>query len=523
MNIKRNIWLSCLFITLSYAFSACSKTLTEPIGTQEEPEDVENKEKLSIGLSPIIQDDMVVQQGKPFTFWGRANTATTFVIHPEWSDEGVTVSTSEDGRWEARVSVPTVQSGDFTPRQILFKDTEGVEITKLSNVLIGEVWFCSGQSNMNMSMRPDLPWHEGVLAYANEIAAANHPGLRLFKIRAAFYDTPNEMYEGNWNVCTPESVATYSGVAYYLGKELMERLQLPVGIVLASLGGTSCQAFTSKEVLLGNAELKEKYWDVDNLEMDNNLRPSRLYNGIIYPLTRFSIKGFAWYQGESNAGLEDKSLYTRLNSAMVQGWRNDFGEATLPFYFVQMTPYNWGGDNFFNWNYARFREAQEDVTNSIDHAGMAVTMDIGEPTKIHPRNKKDVGIRLAKLALYHDYGFSEEFYKGPEYASMEASYGQVILTFDPTSIGSGLETNDGGAPKHFWIAGPNKTFVLATAEIDGNQVILRNARIRQPVAVRYAFMNYPLTNFQNKEGLPAAPFRTDDWMDSTYDRSVIPD
>ncbi len=510
-------------ISLSITLTACADRNLDDIVSGSEHVLEEEATGLEIGLTPLVRDHMVIQQGKPFTFWGDGQSGTQFTIRPDWTSTPIHVTVDDQGKWRATTAVPTVQRGDFTAHEIVLADTTGKELRRITDVLIGEVWLCSGQSNMNMTMQPDLPWHEGVLDYEAEIAAASHPGLRLFKVRAAFYDTPTDHYEGSWQVCTSQSVATFSGVAYYMGKSLMERLEIPVGVVLASLGSTSCQAFTSKEVLVNNPELKEKYWDTDSLGMSDYIRPSRLYNGTIHPLRHLSIKGFAWYQGESNAGLEDKSLYTRLCSAMIEGWRSDFDGADLPFYFVQMTPYNWGGNNFFNWNYARFREAQEDILDAVDHTDMAVTMDVGEPAKVHPRNKKAVGTRLARLALFHDYGFSGEVHQGPTYESMQVSGRELTLTFKAGTTGSGLHTSDGRSPQHFWLAGENKYFVLADARIVGNEVVLSSHRIAAPVAVRYAFMNYPLTNFENREGLPAHPFRSDNWDDSTYDKTIIPE
>ncbi|RYZ95085.1 MAG: sialate O-acetylesterase, partial [Sphingobacteriaceae bacterium] len=293
------------------------------------------------------------------------------------------------------------------------------------------------------------------------------------------------------------------------------------GLVGAAIPATGCQAFVDLNVLLADSILKKKYVDpytkgVEEITAKNNKAttlttlnyPGLVYNKMIYPFRDLSIKGFIWYQGESNN--EDGKFYTRLSTAMLNSWRKDFDRGDLPFYFVQMTPYKWNKpDTTLNW-YAKFREAQEEILK-VKNTGMAVTMDVGEPDNIHPLNKKDVGIRLGKVALKKAYG-EDVIACGPQYKKFNVDGNIVKVQFDKKSIGTGLKTIDGKAPKHFYVAGADKKFYRADAKITGNEVWLTvPQQVQQPIAVRYAFTNFPLTNFANSAGLPAAPFRTDNW------------
>jgi sialate O-acetylesterase len=374
---------------------------------------------------------------------------------------------------------------------------------------------------MEMRMATVPGWGTGVKDFEKELPLANYPHIRLYKEDMGIEFTPQqEIKGGSWEACTPKSAAGFSGVAYYFGRELFNRLQIPIGLVGAAIPATGCQNFTDINILLADTILKKKYVDpyikgVDSIRAKNDKNttltslnyPGLVYNRMIYPLQHLSIKGFIWYQGESNN--EDGKLYTRLCTAMLQGWRKDFAQGDLPFYFVQMTPYKWSkGDSTLNW-YAKFREAQEDMLQ-VKNTGMAVTMDIGEPDNIHPLNKKDVGIRLAKVALKKSYG-EDVISEGPHYKKFKVDGSTVKIQFDKEGLAGGLKTNDGKAPQYFFLAGTDKKFYKAEATITGNEVWLTSPGVKEPVAVRYAFTNFPITNLANNEGLPAVPFRTDDW------------
>jgi len=302
--------------------------------------------------------------------------------------------------------------------------------------------------------------------------------------------------------------------------ELVNRLHVPVGLITSAVGASSCQAWTSRETLSADPSLNQKYlypYDtsaaskekLDSIvTFEKVVRPTLLYNAMIYPLKNISLRGFLWYQGESNK--DDKEMYTRLNIAMINNWRQLFAQGDLPFYYVQVAPYNWQQNDSTAFNYAIFREAQEGILEE-KNTGIASTMDIGDPDDIHPRDKKNVGIRLALNALEKTYGMKNLVYEGPRFSNYAVSGDSVIISFEKKSIASGLATSDQQPPKHFFIAGADEIFYPADAKIVNDQVILHSSKVSKPVAVRYAFTNYPITNFCNKNGLPATPFRTDKW------------
>ncbi|RNI22673.1 sialate O-acetylesterase [Rufibacter latericius] len=478
--------------------------------------------EIKFTVATVLQSNMVVQQGKPFSMWGTAPAGDTITLSVDWNNSPVQVVADASGRWEGQVPVPAVKPGDFSAHTITVS-CEKDSLT-LSNILIGEVWLCSGQSNMDMEMKPALPWLRGVLDYEKEIASADFPAIRLINIENNFKKTPQQNAKGTWLVCSPQTAGDFSGVAYFYGRELLQKLQVPIGLVVSSVGGSACQGWTSREALESDPEVKAKYLtpydlnpqaqeSLDSIKTLEKLfevlaRPTLLYNAMIHPLKDFSIRGFLWYQGESNK--KDGSAYTRLCTAMVKGWRKDFNQGDLPFYYVQVTPYNWEEKDSMATYHAKLREAQ-DAMLQVKNTGMAVTMDIGEVNDIHPRNKKDVGLRLARIALAKTYDQPDVVYVGPRLEKVKVKGKKVIVSFLPQSLGTGLTTSDGQTPKYFYVAGEDKIFYPAEASIYKDQVLLSSEKVKKPVAIRYAFTNYPITNFGNKEGLPAMPFRTDTW------------
>lgn len=464
--------------------------------------------KNGLTVASILQSNMVVQQSKPFTLWGTAAPLSKIIITASWKQKR-TVQADNNGKWKMVIPVPDAKPGDYTVHQLSVES--GKQRILLSNLLIGDVWFCSGQSNMDMSMQPVPPWHEGVKDNVREIAGASHPFLRLFKVKKETSVTLRDTVSGSWKECSPETVADFSGVAYYFGKRLQQQLNIPVGLLQSAYGSAACQAFIKKEVLEADTVLKKRYLDPYYANPEEKipvLRPMLIYNAMIYPLINFSIKGFLWYQGESNAG--EIKLYPHLNAAMIQNWRADFQQGELPFYFVQMTPYNWKKTNPAENNYARFREAQQLITALVPNIGIVCSMDAGEPNNIHPVNKKPVGERLAALALHQTYGLKQINYSGPQFSRMLVQGEKAVLEF---LHADGLTTADAKAPQHFFVAGSDKKFYPAVASIQNNRIVLVCTQVQQPVAVRYAFTNDCVTNLQNKDGWPAFPFRTDDWND----------
>jgi sialate O-acetylesterase len=471
----------------------------------------------NLQLGTGLQNSMVLQQGKPTIFWGTAPEGAIVKIAADWSKKIIGTKADANNKWSVKVDIPKIAANDYTAHTIeVSADQESI---KLTDVLIGEVWLCSGQSNMDMELKPFLPWLQGVVDYEKEIAAADYPQIRLLDIKSDFKNKPAETCKGEWKICTPDNAKDFSGVAYYFGRELLNRLHVPVGLITSSIGATTCQAWTSRETLAADPDLNKILYKDDTsaaakeildsiVTFEKVARPTLLYNAMIYPLRNISLKGFLWYQGESNK--DDQAIYAKLCGGMISNWRWLFNQGDLPFYFVQVAPYTWQLNDTTAYEYARFRDAQKDVLK-VKNTGMAVTMDIADPADIHPRNKKDVGIRLALNAFAQTYGLKNIQNKGPEYKSFTADGDMLKVAFDKSTIGSGLSTNDNAAPRHFYIAGEDKQFYYADAKIVNNEVWLTCDKVQHPVAVRYAYTNYPVTNFGNKDGLPCVPFRTDNW------------
>ena len=481
-------------------------------------------QQASFSIANPLQSNMVIQQAKPMKIWGRANAGEVILVKADWMKNVVTIHGDKNNEWSGTIEVPAAVPGNYTAHTITIIHND--DTIQLDNILIGEVWLCSGQSNMDMQLKPFLPWIKGVDDFENEIAKADHPEIRVLDIPTVFKKYPIKETTGKWTICTPQTAADFSAVAYYFALELLNKLRVPVGLVTSAVGGSSCQIWTSRETLAADDSLNKKYlYSYDTsaaakeildsvITFEKVVRPTLFYNGMIYPLKNISLRGFLWYQGESNRN--DGSIYTKLNIAMIRNWRTLFAQGDLPFYYVQVAPYNWQQYDSINNNdstafdYALFREAQTNILKE-KNTGIALTMDIAQADDLHPRDKKDVGIRLAKDAFAKTYGFKNIQYQGPEFSSFAINKNIVTVFFNKASIGNGLTTSDNQPPKHFFVAGNDKIFYPASATIDDDKVIVQSEKVQYPVALRYAFTNYPITNFCNKDGLPAIPFRTDTW------------
>lgn len=470
----------------------------------------------SFKLGNHLQSNMVVQQNKPLKLWGDAQPGAKIEARADWLAGWHSATADTKGEWEISLPVPSAIPGTPTPYTINLR-SGAAEIT-LTNILIGDVWLCSGQSNMDMQLKPFLPWLLGTMHYQQEIANAFYPHIRLFDLETDFSATPMRDGKGNWSVCSPQTVGDYSAVAYFFARDIYLQKRIPVGLVVTSIGASTAEAWTSRDTLSADAALNKKYlypYDTSarskekldaTVTFDKVARPTLLYNSMVYPLRNVSLSGILWYQGESNR--HDGAMYTRLLSAMIRNWRNLLKQGDLPFYYVQVAPYTWQEDNPLAFEYAELREAQGNVRQHVPATEMVLTMDISDPLDIHPRNKQDVGHRLAQVALAKQYGFNNLVYKGPEYRSVSTVKDTLVVHFKAEGLGSGLGTNDGQAPRHFFVAGKDKRFHPAVALIRNNEVWLYSDKVKKPEAVRYAFTNYPVTNFGNIEGFPTVPFRS---------------
>jgi sialate O-acetylesterase len=450
----------------------------------------------------FFSDNMVLQQRTDAPIWGEAKPLSTIYISCSWDDIKYITTANESGKWKIRVKTPTA-GGPYTIK---------INDQIIRNVLIGEVWVCSGQSNMQWALNSE---HQTTGGGAAETEKANYPNIRLFYVARQFGDKPQDDCYGSWVECSPATAATFSATAYYFGKYLHNELKVPIGLIHTSWGGSSAQAWVKEDILKSDKDYEIYYERQRQREIEaepgilplNVSSPSRLYNAMIHPFVSYAIRGAIWYQGESNRG--EAALYEKLFPALIKNWRDDWQQGDFPFYFVQIAPYHYDKTR----EGALLRDAQR-KSLKVKNTGMAVTLDIGNTEDIHPRNKADVGKRLALWALAKDYGRTNLIYSGPLYKSMKIEKEKIRIYFD--HVGSGLMAK-GGDLSHFEIAGSDKFFYPANAAIDGKTVVVSSDKVKIPVAIRFAFYNTDEPNFFNKEGLPASTFRTDNWQISIED------
>jgi len=468
---------------------------------------------IPLTLASPLQSNMVIQEGKPFTIWGHATPGETVQVNADWLSSPVNIRPDTSGAFEAIVPVPIAARGEYNEHSLTVGC--GAEQRILSHLLIGEVWFCSGQSNMQFSMAT-------VLDSTADIAAAHHPHIRLYNAGLNFSDTPIEEIGGSWVECSPRTVRGFSAVGYYFGRRLQQTLDVPVGLIFSGIGASAAQAYVPRNVLAADTLLDHRYLEpylqsprskehIDGgFSFEKVTRPYLLYNAMIYPFRHLSIRGFCWYQGEANR--MERDSYTRLTQSMIRSWRQVFGQGDLPFYFVQVAPFFYDQPDPTLADYAFFREAQENIA-TLPNTGMVITMDVGEAKNLHPINKKPVGERLAAMALNREYGLDDIVYRGPQYRCLEIKGREAIVHFEPGTVSGGLKTNDGKEPAFFTMAGEDQVFYPAQARIEGDAIIVSCDKVKKPVAVRYAFTNFAVTNLENGAGWPVVPFRTDRWQE----------
>ncbi|MDR1879728.1 MAG: sialate O-acetylesterase [Tannerellaceae bacterium] len=457
-----------------------------------------------IELSPVFSDNMVLQQQANVPVWGKAKAGKTVRITTSWDNKTYSQTADPTGFWKVEIQTP-VAGGPYT-----ITLSSGKTI-KLNNVMAGDVWICSGQSNMEMQV---LGWGK-VNNYEEEIKDAAYPDIRFLQIEKEVSPTPlNDIKAaGNgWQVCSPATVPDFSAVGYFFGRSIHQSQHIPIGLINTSWGGTIAETWTSRESLEAMKEFTEAIKAVAAMtpgQDKNPNRPTLLYNAMLHPLIPYTIKGAIWYQGEANAGRAYQ--YRELFPLMITDWRKQWGY-DFPFYFVQLANYMKPVAEPAESAWAELREAQQ-KTLHLSNTGMAVTIDIGDADDIHPKNKQDVGRRLALAARANTYGEKID-YSGPAYESYTIEGNRIRLFFKHTN--GGLQAKGGEPLKGFAIAGVDHTFHWADAVIDGNTVVVSSPEVSFPVAVRYAWADNPACNLSNGTQLPASPFRTDDWQGVTY-------
>jgi len=481
-----------------------------------------------VKLPALVGDNMVLQQNAKVNLWGWASPNEKINIQLGWQDSNVEIIAKPDGTWKTAVNTP---QGSEKAYAITIEATNKIT---LKNILIGEVWICSGQSNMYFPVgKEEGTWKTGIENSEEEIKNATYPNIRIFTVLTKASPKPLDDVTGSWALCSPSTVKTFSAVAYFFGRDLYQNLKIPIGLISTSWGGTKAEAWTSQTVLEENPDFlsiletdakneklyqeklenyylnlkKERIANNNDLTKSELKKPKKeenktsyvLYNAMLRPLTNYSMKGVIWYQGESNS--EQANLYRSLFPAMVKNWRSDWNQGDFPFYYVQIAPHK--SQN------AAIREAQLLSLKNIPNSGMVVTTDIGNATNIHPIDKQTVGHRLALIARAKTYNENKLVYSGPIYNQMKIKKDRVQLFFDYAD--SGL-VKTGEVLKEFEIAGEDKVFYPADAKIQGKTVVVSSSKVKNPIAVRFAWKAIPEPNLFNKENLPASPFRTDDWV-----------
>ncbi|HOB74636.1 MAG TPA: sialate O-acetylesterase [Phycisphaerae bacterium] len=478
-----------------------------------------------VKLPAVIGDHMVLQQGMPVPIWGTADAGEEVTV--TLGDQKKTVTAGQDGRWMVRFEPLKAGQGP------LEMTVAGKNRLSVSDILVGEVWICSGQSNMQWTV-------DRAKNATREIAAANYPRIRLFSVPRTVADTPQTDTQAEWTACGPKTIPGFSAVGYFFGRDLHKELDVPVGLIHTSWGGTPAESWTEHSVLAGEADFRpildrweenvRKYaqsladWEkaADKARAEgkpapkkpadpatNPWKPAGLYNAMISPLVPFAVRGAIWYQGESNAPRAYQ--YRKLLPAMIKCWRDVWQQDQFAFLIVSLANFQAVKDEPGDDDWAELREAQA-MTAAQPGNGLAITIDVGEADDIHPKDKQTVGRRLMLQALKVAYG-KDVVASGPVYDSMHIEGAKVRIKFKNAE---GLVAK-GSVPTGFAVAGEDRKWQWAHADIEGDTVVVWSPRVPAPKAVRYAWAHNPICNLYNAAGLPAVPFRTDDWPGVTVE------
>ena len=447
-----------------------------------------------VTLPKMFSDGMVMQRETNANLWGTAKGSATVSITTSWDGKTYSVKAGKDGKW--KTSVPTPKAGG--PYRITLSDGEE---TVLDNILIGELWLCSGQSNMEMPMKgfKNQPVENAV----EDILHSADSQLRLFTVKRNSRFAPVDTVSGHWSEAAPASVREFSATAYHFGRELRRMLGVPVGLIVTSWGGSACEAWMKADWLKAFPDAKIPATEAD--VKSKNRTPTVLYNGMLHPLIGVTMRGVIWYQGEDN--VPRYKTYADMLTTMVRGWRAEWGQGDFPFYYCQIAPYDY---SLIDWttNSALLREQQSKAALMIPNAGMAVLMDAGLEYGIHPRKKHLAGLRLALLALKNTYGVEGLTAESPYYKEVKFQGDTAVVTFE--RAGMWVYGSNGLKSDLFEVAGEDRVFHPAKAWIERSKVYVKSDAVKRPVAVRYAFKNWAMGDLYC-DGLPLSSFRTDNW------------
>jgi sialate O-acetylesterase len=472
----------------------------------------------------LFSDHAVLQSGRPVPVWGTADPGERIVV--TLGKQKKSAIASSDGRW-------MVTLGKMAPGGPLIMTITGKNTIVVNDVLVGEDWIGSGQSNMAFTVSKKAASFAGMLDEDKEIAAANYPQLRIFMAVTNKTYEPQTEIKGEWKIATPENAPAFSAVAYLFGRDLNQALKEPVGLIVVAFGASTAESWISRPIAAADPQIKPMLDHFDDLyrfyqthpnattdqappapqtinsrpgkpgplrdPVQDQHQPTVLYNGMVHPILPFAMRGVIWYQGESIVGGKaGVALYPHVMETLVKDWRGEWGEGNFPFYCVQLPPLKNTSNN------PTVREGQAKLL-SLPNTGMAVTLDVGDPTNVHPKDKEPVGDRLSRIALANVYHRKIEF-SGPVYTGMKVEGSAIVVSFKHAS---GL-TGKGGPLQWFQVAGADGIYVDATANVRGKTVFVHSDQVPSPVSVRYAWDNYPQgANLVNSAGLPAAPFRSD--------------
>ena len=457
-------------------------------------------------LPKVIGHNMVLQRLKTLPIWGTASPGEKITV--SFGAQRKETIASDSGKWVVKLN--PMEASEL-PREMIISGTNTI---KLKNILVGEVWLCSGQSNMEYAMRKNSKIQgtvKGKKPLEDDLLTANNPNIRIFLVRRK-YMSPDSTHNG-WDQASGTALKDFSAVGYFYAKEMYQKLHIPIGMISSAVPGSRIEPWIEAKRLEISPKMKDGKV-LESLTSDGG-DPGKFYNTMIEPLIPFSIRGFLWYQGESNCFLNENIRYAYKFKTLIESWRSDWGNLNMPFYFVQIAPYNYSSSKDVRphspENLPEMWEAQS-LALTLPNTGMITITDLVDSiVDLHPAYKWEVGRRLSLVALNKTYGFTEIISSGPTFKGMKITKNKIEVTF--TNTGSGLISRNGKPLDWFTIAGADGKFVPAKAEIIGDKVIVSSPEVKSPVAIRFAWNEAAQSNFINKEGLPAVPFRSNNpWV-----------